>query len=549
MKKRLRVLCSCILAAALVICMVIPVAAVPAEDAYSATIVWPDMFGDQEGVLTLDPETATWGLYFENPYGSYQLAGVYSEDGSMECTDDAGMGTFLPLDAIYAAGEEQIALLLGGQMEAPAAEEAPTMTIVWPDMFGDQEGLLSLDPDAQTWELYFENPYGSYLLAGVYNEDGSMECTDDAGMGTFLPLDAIYTAGSEQILKYLAGNAQMAEAEIPKAEEAVVDDFETFQTIVTWDVLDFPTVFEQLPDAYNLYDTPYKGTEIFIEYTTDVYEDGVTYDKFARVYLPYGYDPEDAETRYNVLYLQHGNNCSPSNFFDLVPPTADFNTLLDNLFDPEHGLMDPCIIVCPTYYLDIEELDVTVPDGVIAGDGRYEGIPGNYYKEVIEDLIPAVESQLNVYCEDFSEEGIKATRDHRAWGGYSRGSVCTWYMFHNDFEYFRYWMPTSAQCLPEGTELGAIEDQQQTDEAAFQYLKETIDAYPDLPFFIIAQSGAANDAPLMRDQMACFAGHTELFSYGLNPEKNNFYYTCADFQHVQQYFAYYLYTARNVLFR
>ena len=76
--------------------------------------------------------------------------------------------------------------------------------------------------------------------------------------------------------------------------------------------------------------------------------------------------------------------------------------------------MDPCIIVCPTYYLDIDKDDVTVEEGVIAGDGRYDGIPAMYHEEVVKDLIPAVESQLNVYCTDFSPEGIKATRDHRA---------------------------------------------------------------------------------------------------------------------------------------
>ncbi|MBR3402043.1 MAG: hypothetical protein IKG67_07355 [Parasporobacterium sp.] len=449
-----------------------------------------------------------------------------------------------------------IAVCMAACMIMPAAaaqaQAGPSLEIVWPDMFGDQEGILTLDPEAATWELTFENPYGAYLIAGNYSpEDGSMECTEDAGMGAFLPLDAIYAAGQEQINAFLAGTAQAVEAgtEESAAEETAFDDFDAFKTIITWDVLDFPTVFEQLPDAYNTYDTPYKGTDFFIEYTTDVYGDGVTYDKFARVYLPYGYNPEDTETKYNVLYLQHGNNCSPSNFFDLVPPTGNFKNILDNLFDPEHGLMEPCIIVCPTYYLGIDKLDTTVPDDAIAGDGRYEGIPAMYHREVVEDLIPAVESQLNVYCEDFSEEGIKATRDHRAWGGYSRGSVCTWYMFHNDLEYFRYWMPTSAPCMPEGLRLETPGEFKWTDEDAFQYLKETIDAHPDLPFFIIAQSGAFNDATAMRYQMKCFADHKETFSYGLNPEINNFYYTCADFQHVQQYFAYYLYTARNILFQ
>ncbi|MBQ1975635.1 MAG: ParB/RepB/Spo0J family partition protein, partial [Ruminococcus sp.] len=51
-----------------------------------------------------------------------------------------------------------------------------------------------------------------------------------------------------------------------------------------------------------------------------------------------------------------------------------------------------------------------------------EKIP-NFYKEVIQDIIPAVEMKYNTYLTDPSAEGIKATRDHRAFTGYSRGSV------------------------------------------------------------------------------------------------------------------------------
>ena len=53
----------------------------------------------------------------------------------------------------------------------------------------------------------------------------------------------------------------------------------------------------------------------------------------------------------------------------------------------------------------------------------------------------------------------------------------------------------------------------------------------------------------MRSQMKYFEEQSDTFSYGLNPEINNFYYTCSDFFHIQQAFPYYLYTARGILFR
>lgn len=335
------------------------------------------------------------------------------------------------------------------------------------------------------------------------------------------------------------------ETEVPPETQAPEGpDFTTFTTITTTDVLDFPLEFTLLPDAYNTHEPEHKGTDVVIRYTTDVYENGVTYDKFARVYLPYGYDANDKDKKYNVIYFQHGHQGSPNEFFDHVIKSANVMNLFDNMFDPDKQVMEPCIIVCPTFYLEYDENKYVTPGDNPAGDGRYEGIPGNYYKEVVEDLIPAVESQFNVYCEDFSAEGIKATRDHRAWAGYSRGSVCTWYMFHNNLEYFRWFMPMSAECRAEGALLSTV----WTNEEAFQYIREAIDSHPDLPFFIFAASGGKNDAPGMRTQMKYFSEQTDTFSYGLDVSENNFYYTCSEFNHNDLYFPFYLYNARDVLF-
>jgi endo-1,4-beta-xylanase len=353
---------------------------------------------------------------------------------------------------------------------------------------------------------------------------------------------------------------QVPAAESPEATEAPVNeptataeaatpsepDFTAFTTITTTGVLDFPMEFTLLPDAFNTYETEHKGTDMVIHYTTDVYGDGVTYEKFCRIYLPYGYDANDKDTKYNVIYFQHGHRGSPNEFFDHIMKSANVVRLFDNMFDPEHGVMEPCIIVCPTYYLEYDETSYMTPADNPAGDGRYAGIEANYHREVVEDLIPAVESQLNVYCQDFSDAGIKATRDHRAWAGYSRGSVCTFYLFHNDFEYFRYWMPMSATCRAENATLDS--EVVWTDADAYQYLKETIDAHTDLPFFLFAASGAAGDAPTMRVQMKYFIDQTETFSYGLDPNVNNIYYTCSEFGHNDLYFPFYLYNARDVLF-
>ena len=69
------------------------------------------------------------------------------------------------------------------------------------------------------------------------------------------------------------------------------------------EVLDYETVFEENP--YLRTGVPEKmGKSEKLEYTTAVYENGITYNKRAYVYLPYCYDPEDKERKYNVLYFQ-----------------------------------------------------------------------------------------------------------------------------------------------------------------------------------------------------------------------------------------------------
>jgi len=342
------------------------------------------------------------------------------------------------------------------------------------------------------------------------------------------------------------GLAQARSAE----EEHDENDFTNFTTVITSDVLGEDMVFDVMPEGYNYYPTEHKGTIERLYYTTDAYDDGKTYNKYVTVYLPYGYDPEDTETRYNVLYFQHGNASSPNALWDAGVPKFNTLNMIDNMFDPDHQLMDPMIIISPTYYFDCDENTIhTTPDNGPAGDGRYEGIPANYYREIVEDLIPQIESRYNVYCEDFSEEGIKASRDHRAFSGYSRGSVCTWYILHHDLEYFGYFMPMSANILPEGKPLGA-EGASMTDEEAFLYEKEALDEHPELDVFIFATAGGEKDGAgqNMIPQMKEFYAHPETFSYGLDPETNNFYFALSEFRHMDLVMPYTLYNARNILF-
>jgi len=332
------------------------------------------------------------------------------------------------------------------------------------------------------------------------------------------------------------------------AEEAenTEPDFENWETVVTEGVFDIPIVWEKLPSGYTTQESEHPGTVLRLHYTTDAYEDGVTYEKYCTVYLPYGYDEQDTETKYNVIYFQHGNSGSPNEFWDHILKTVNCNNIFNNMFDGETQLLEKCIIICPTFYLETPEDEYTTPKDNPSGDGRSEGIPANYFDEVIDDLIPQIESQFNVYCEDFSREGIKASRNHRAWAGYSRGGRCTWNMLHHDFEYFKYWMPCSGIVDPvDGTDVSTV-------EAAYEYVMEKVFENPDLDFYLMGYVGGSNDQKgreSLVELMQYMYEQKDVFSYGTNPAENNFYFVISDFNHNDLYFPYILANYRNFLFK
>ena len=311
-----------------------------------------------------------------------------------------------------------------------------------------------------------------------------------------------------------------------------------FRKVITkpGEIIDFETVFEENPTLRTGVPKK-KGTVERVDYTTDVYEDGKTYSKYCYVYLPYGYDKDNKDKKYNVLYFQHGNTCEPSIF-----SIGGNKPMFDMLFDS--GDREPCIIVSVTYYMDpMGDADERVRTGrVAAGDGGWPGLKGNYWKEVIEDIIPAVEPKYNMYLSDPSPEGIKATRDHRAFSGYSRGAMMTWRMLHYAFEYFRWFAPMSCS-LRADKKFG----EPVTPEEVIEYATAGIKAHPELPFFIYASNGGKEDIEEMRTQMK-YLTKQPCFSYGPDPAKNNIYYSQSDFYHTDYLVPYYFWNSLAVLF-
>src|SRR4051812_35880237 len=119
--------------------------------------------------------------------------------------------------------------------------------------------------------------------------------------------------------------------------------------------------------------------------------------RLLRVYTPPGYS---ADRKYPVLYLQHGLGNTSTEWTQRAraPIIAD-NLLAD-------GKMQPMIIVFPS-----GNATATVEDQK-QGDRTNESYGAAYERDLLNEIIPFVESHYSVYVD----------RAHRAIGGMSMGS-------------------------------------------------------------------------------------------------------------------------------
>ena len=161
------------------------------------------------------------------------------------------------------------------------------------------------------------------------------------------------------------------------------------------------------------------------------YEDGAErLTKRAIVYLPFGYSENE---RYDVFYLMHGGWSDETTTLGVPGAPSEFTHVLDHAIAA--GELRPLIIVCPTY---------NNTSGEDSSDfGLALTLTRNYHRELVGDLMPAVEGRFRTYAEDTTPEGLAAARDHRGFGGFSMGAVTTWRTFQYALDHFSAFLPMS----------------------------------------------------------------------------------------------------------
>ncbi len=144
--------------------------------------------------------------------------------------------------------------------------------------------------------------------------------------------------------------------------------------------------------------------------------------------------------------------------------------MVDNLI--YYGVISPIIIVTPTFYVEDD-----------CKDSSLDPLTYSFKYELRNDIMPAVESRYSTYAETADDAGFKASREHRAFAGLSRGAVTT---FHSVF----------CGCLDYFSKFGTFSASRTTEEE----FRETIqsDEFKDLSIDYLYVSSGSFDFSLSR---------------------------------------------------
>jgi len=237
---------------------------------------------------------------------------------------------------------------------------------------------------------------------------------------------------------------------------------------------------------------------------------GEEFEKTALVYLPYGYDPADTAKKYNVMYMMHGGGGNEKELLGGASAETEMKLILDNMI--ANGDLEPCLFVGISYNTPYCK-DATA-------------CCRNFSAELVSDLIPAVEGRYNTYCQTTDIEGIRASRLHRGFGGFSMGSACTWWVFEKALNEIAYFLPTSGDSW--GVEMkGGNTKPVETVENLIYSIKMQGMSGDD--FYIYSGTGTNDIAyPNMCPMVAEMKKRPDYFRYCDNFADGNFYFAVKD---------------------
>jgi endo-1,4-beta-xylanase len=99
---------------------------------------------------------------------------------------------------------------------------------------------------------------------------------------------------------------------------------------------------------------------------------------------------------------------------------GSIKNMLDHLI--ENGEIPPVIAVSATFYNKNSDRSFRGSDKELR----------EFHQDFVNHLMPAVEGKYHTYAVSTSKEDLISSRDHRAFAGFSLGSVTTWMEFCYD---------------------------------------------------------------------------------------------------------------------
>ena len=337
-------------------------------------------------------------------------------------------------------------------------------------------------------------------------------------------------AGAQAIDLKRYANADVVTALVEKANNAIANK-EATQEEIDQLVIDLSKAIDNLkhndeifdekeclevPKAYKASDPEeQRGSLEMVTYQAPSENDkNELIDKNMVVYLPKGYNDPDNTKKYNVLYLVHG--MAENEFTPLGYPYPGSNgelmRIVDNLI--ADGKMEPMIIVSPTWYLEDN-----------SNDGNHLNMLVRTFEDELENIIiPTIEGKYRTYAKSTSKEDLVASRDHRAFGGFSMGGNCTWYTYINSFDYFKYYIPVSMWSWIDNTYIAEqgfeIDENDSADVTKCKFLASIPEkyGYTDDDFYLFGATGTADLAsPIMPNQFDTMKALRGLDGYELPP--------------------------------
>ncbi len=282
--------------------------------------------------------------------------------------------------------------------------------------------------------------------------------------------------------------------------------------------------FKTLPNEYKA-ESQNQGIIESIEYNVANLDNGTDVKKL-NVYLPYGYDNSDTNIKYNVLYLMHGGGEDETLLFGGPGQSKEMKRVLDNMI--ANGDIEPLIVVTPTF-----------------NGGKNDTALFN--EELVNDIIPLVETKYSTYAGNGKLDDLKASRDHRAFGGFSMGAVTTWYTYINCLDYFKYFIPLSGDCWAI-SETAGESNAMETAEYLANVAKEK--GYEPEDYYLFCATGDLDIAyPNMLPQIEAMKQLTNTFVYSGDTNKGNFYFmVCEGGTHAWNWVNQYIYGVLPDLF-